>query len=56
MACVQVIGVQVPTPLPRLTYHEAMLRFGTDKPDMRYGLEMSDVTDIVRDSSFRWAQ
>lgn len=39
-------------PFPRLTYAEAMLRFGSDKPDLRYGLEISDVSDLVAGSEF----
>jgi aspartyl-tRNA synthetase len=39
-------------PFPRLTYREAMERFGTDKPDLRYGLEINDVSDIAADSAF----
>ena len=42
-----------PPPWPRLTYAEAMLRFGTDKPDTRYGMELHDVSDFVRGSDFR---
>jgi aspartyl-tRNA synthetase len=38
---------------PRLSYHEAVNRFGTDRPDLRYGLELTDVSDIVADSAFR---
>ncbi|HUV04454.1 MAG TPA: aspartate--tRNA ligase [Armatimonadota bacterium] len=40
-------------PFPRLTYAEAMQRFGTDKPDMRFGLELADVSDVVADSQFQ---
>ena len=40
-------------PFPRLTYQEAMSRFGTDKPDLRFGLEMSDVTDLAGETEFR---
>lgn len=41
------------TPFPRLTYNEAMQRFGTDKPDIRFGLELADVSDLVADSEFK---
>jgi len=41
------------TPFPRLTYREAMDRFGTDKPDLRFGLELVDLTDLLRESSFQ---
>jgi len=47
------IGVTVTTPIPRLTFAEAMRRFGTDKPDLRYGLELVDLTDYFRDTPFR---
>ncbi|MGB7249587.1 MAG: aspartate--tRNA ligase, partial [Phormidesmis sp.] len=46
-------GIEIPTPLPRLTYAEAMDRYGSDKPDTRYGLELVDVSDIVKDSGFK---
>jgi len=42
----------VPRPFPRLTWHEAMERYGSDKPDLRYGLELSDCTDIAATSGF----
>lgn len=47
------LGIELSLPLPRITYKEAMERFGTDKPDTRFGLELKDVSDIVRNCSFR---
>jgi len=47
------IGVEVPTPFPRLSYGDAMLRFGSDKPDIRFGMEIVDLSDIVAESGFR---
>jgi aspartyl-tRNA synthetase len=44
--------LSVPTPFPRLTYAESMRRFGTDKPDLRYGMELVDFTDAVRGTGF----
>jgi aspartyl-tRNA synthetase len=49
----QVKGIQLPRPFPRLTYVEAMDRYGTDKPDTRFGLELVDVSDLVKDSGFK---
>ncbi len=46
-------GMELPRPFPRLTYAEAMARYGTDKPDTRFGLELVDVSDIVKDSGFK---
>ncbi|MDR1514021.1 MAG: aspartate--tRNA ligase [Propionibacteriaceae bacterium] len=47
------IGVEVPTPLKRLTYAEAMDRYGSDKPDLRFDLELTDLTDLFADTAFR---
>jgi aspartyl-tRNA synthetase len=44
--------LNVPTPFPRITYADALRRFGTDKPDLRYGLELSDFTDVVAGTEF----
>ncbi len=49
----QTIGVDIPTPFPRLTYAEAMARYGSDKPDVRFGMELVDVSDLVKDSEFK---
>jgi len=46
-------GIDLPRPFPRLTYDEAMDRYGSDKPDTRYGLELVDVSDLVADSGFK---
>jgi aspartyl-tRNA synthetase len=48
-----VLGVELPNPLPRMTYAEAMRRYGSDKPDLRVPLELIDVADLVRDSDFK---
>jgi aspartyl-tRNA synthetase len=47
------IGYDVPTPLPRMTYADAMRRFGSDKPDLRFGLELVECTDYFKDTPFR---
>jgi aspartyl-tRNA synthetase len=49
----QLIGYDVPTPMPRLTYAQAMARYGTDKPDLRIPLELVDCTSFFRDTPFR---
>ena len=46
------IGVDVPLPIPRMTWQEAMDRFGSDKPDIRFGMELKDVSDVVKDGGF----
>ena len=46
------IGVELPTPFPRLRHEDAERRYGSDKPDLRFGLEIEDVTDVTRASAF----
>ncbi|MBQ2797982.1 MAG: aspartate--tRNA ligase, partial [Ruminiclostridium sp.] len=48
----EVLGVDITTPLPRLTFEEAMNRYGSDKPDTRFGMEITDITDCVRGCGF----
>ena len=46
-------GVEVATPFPRMTYREMLARFGSDKPDLRYGMELSDLGEVFRGTGFR---
>jgi aspartyl-tRNA synthetase len=46
-------GIELPLPFPRLSWHEAMARYGTDRPDTRYGMELVDVSDLVADMGFK---
>ena len=46
-------GIDLPRPFPRLTYADSMAKYGTDRPDTRFGLELVDVSDIVKDSGFK---
>ena len=48
----EVLGVEVQLPLPRMTWQEAMDRYGSDKPDIRFGMELCDVTEVVKDCEF----
>ncbi|PJE13521.1 aspartate--tRNA ligase [Mycobacterium sp.] len=47
------IGYQIPTPIPRMTYADAMRRFGSDKPDLRFGLELVECAEFFKDTTFR---
>ncbi len=47
------VGVTIPTPLPRLNYADVMLKYGSDKPDLRYGLEIVDLTDVAAQTEFK---
>lgn len=48
-----VLNVSLPSPFPRMTYHEAMLRYGVDKPDLRIPLELTELTDLLQDVEFK---
>ena len=47
------LGIELEIPFPRMTYADAMLRYGTDKPDLRFGLEIRDLTEATRSSGFK---
>ncbi|MCZ7419724.1 aspartate--tRNA ligase [Verrucosispora sp. WMMA2121] len=44
---------EIPRPIPRITWHDAMARYGSDKPDLRYGVELTELTDYLRGTQFR---
>ena len=48
----EALGVEVPLPIPRMTWQEAMDRYGSDKPDIRFGMELTDVSKVVEDCDF----
>ncbi|MGY3565986.1 aspartate--tRNA ligase [Sinomonas sp. RB5] len=48
----KLIDVEVPTPIRRMTYAEAMAKYGSDKPDLRFGLELTDLTEYFKDTTF----
>ena len=49
----KLIGYEVKTPIPRMTYEEAMRRYGSDKPDLRFDIEITECTDFFKDTTFR---
>ena len=49
----QLVGYRLPRPIPRMTYAEAMARYGSDKPDLRFGLELTDLTEYFGQTEFR---
>jgi aspartyl-tRNA synthetase len=49
----QLIGYRVPRPIPRMTYADAMARYGSDKPDLRFGVELTDLTEYFAETGFR---
>ncbi len=48
----ELLDVEIPQPIPRMTWQEAMDRFGSDKPDLRFGMELKNVSDVVKDCEF----
>ena len=48
----EILNVDITTPLPRLTFDEAMSRYGSDKPDTRFGMELQDISELVKDTDF----
>jgi len=47
-----ILNVDIPLPIPRMTWQEAMDRYGSDKPDLRFGMELTDVSELVKDCEF----
>lgn len=53
VVCKEAAGIALPSPFLRLTYHEALSRYGTDKPDRRFGLELRDLNDVAKQVEFK---
>ncbi len=53
LVCKEAAGISLPSPFPRLTYQEAMSRYGTDKPDRRFGLELRDLNEVAKHVEFK---
>ena len=53
LVCKEAAGVSLPSPFPRLTYQEALSRYGTDKPDRRFGLELCDLNEVAKQVEFK---
>ena len=53
LVCKDAAGVSLPSPFPRLTYQEALSRYGTDKPDRRFGLELCDLNEVAKQVEFK---
>lgn len=49
----EVKGLEIPRPFPRLAYDDAMARYGSDKPDTRFGMELIDLAEVVADIDFK---
>ncbi len=48
----EILNIEIPLPIPRMTWQEAMDRYGSDKPDIRFGMELTNVSEVVKDSKF----
>src|SRR6266566_5289814 len=49
----EILGVEIPNPIPHMQYDEAMSRYGSDRPDLRYGMELHDITDLGKKTDFK---
>ncbi len=48
----EILGKEIPSPIPRMDYHTAMTRYGSDRPDLRFGMELHDITDLAQQTDF----